>query len=215
MFLVCLFSKKFVKEQIIKGRQAYIVYPLIEESEKLHYKDLNNGYDELLLSFPRPTYQVEMLHGKMKPSDKEAKMKDFAEGKTHIEGSLSEIRVINSGFDYTDQPIVTISGGSGEGAEANVNLKLVQHRVPFLAGIALTSGTGGVDTVNDRIGFSTSHNFRENEEIQYESGTATVITGISTNSIYFARIVDASTITLHNNFSRFAIVGPTTQSSPK
>ena len=124
-----------------------------------------------------------------------------AEGKTHIEGSLSEIRVINSGFDYTDQPIVTISGGSGEGAEANVNLKLVQHRVPFLAGIALTSGTGGVDTVNDRIGFSTSHNFRANEEIQYESGTATVITGISTNSIYFARIVDASTITLHNNFN--------------
>ena len=124
-----------------------------------------------------------------------------AEGKTHIEGSLSEIRVISPGFDYTNQPIVTISGGSGEGAEAEVNLKLIQHNVPFLAGIALTNGTGGVDIDNDKIGFTTSHNFRANEEIQYESGTATVVTGISTNSTYFARIVDASTITLHNSFN--------------
>ena len=95
----------FVKEQIMKGRQAYIVYPLIEESEKLHYKDLNNGYDELLLSFPRPTYQVEMLHGKMKPSDKEAKMKDFAEGKTHI---LVSTTVIEVGINVPNASIMII-----------------------------------------------------------------------------------------------------------
>ena len=95
----------FVKEQIIKGRQAYIVYPLIEESEKLHYKDLNNGYDELLLSFPRPTYQVEMLHGKMKPSDKEAKMKDFADGKTHI---LVSTTVIEVGINVPNASIMII-----------------------------------------------------------------------------------------------------------
>ncbi|NBV57704.1 MAG: ATP-dependent DNA helicase RecG [Bacteroidetes bacterium] len=95
----------FVKEQIIKGRQAYIVYPLIEESEKLHYKDLNNGYDELLLSFPRPKYQVEMLHGKMKPNDKEAKMKDFAEGKTHI---LVSTTVIEVGINVPNASIMII-----------------------------------------------------------------------------------------------------------
>ena len=78
---------------------------------------------------------------------------------------------------------------------------MIQHNVSFLAGIALTNGTGGVDIDNDKIGFTTSHNFRANEEIQYESGTAIVVTGINTNSTYFARIVDASTITLHNSFN--------------
>jgi ATP-dependent DNA helicase RecG len=95
----------FVKEQVIKGRQAYIVYPLIEESEKLNYRDLNNGYDELLLTFPRPKYQVEILHGKMKPSDKEAKMKDFAEGKTDI---LVSTTVIEVGINVPNATIMII-----------------------------------------------------------------------------------------------------------
>ena len=96
---------EFVKEQVIKGRQAYIVYPLIEESEKLNYRDLNNGYDELLLTFPRPKFQVEMLHGKMKPSDKEAKMKDFAEGKIDI---LVSTTVIEVGINVPNATIMII-----------------------------------------------------------------------------------------------------------
>ena len=96
---------EFVKQEIIKGRQAYIVYPLIEESEKLNYKDLNNGYDELLVSFPRPTYQVEMLHGKMKPIDKEAKMKDFSDGKTHL---LVSTTVIEVGINVPNASIMII-----------------------------------------------------------------------------------------------------------
>jgi ATP-dependent DNA helicase RecG len=95
----------FVREQVIKGRQVYIVYPLIEESEKLNYRDLNNGYDELLLTFPRPKYQVEMLHGKMKPSDKEAKMRDFAEGKINI---LVSTTVIEVGINVPNATIMII-----------------------------------------------------------------------------------------------------------
>jgi ATP-dependent DNA helicase RecG len=95
----------FVKEEIARGRQAYIVYPLIEESETLHYKDLNTGYDQLLDFFPRPEYQVEMLHGKMKPSDKEAKMKDFADGKTNI---LVSTTVIEVGINVPNASIMII-----------------------------------------------------------------------------------------------------------
>ena len=95
----------FVKEEIARGRQAYIVYPLIEESETLHYKDLNTGYDQLLDFFPRPEYQVEMLHGKMKPADKEAKMKDFADGKTNI---LVSTTVIEVGINVPNASIMII-----------------------------------------------------------------------------------------------------------
>jgi ATP-dependent DNA helicase RecG len=96
---------QFMKDEIHKGRQAYVVYPLIEESETLHYKDLNNGYDELLHFFPRPEYQVEMLHGKMKPSDKEAKMRDFADGKTNI---LVSTTVIEVGINVPNASIMII-----------------------------------------------------------------------------------------------------------
>ena len=84
---------EFVKSELAKGRQAYIVYPLIEESDKLHYKDLFNGYDELLQFFPRPEYQVDMLHGKMKPADKEAVMQRFKAGICHIIVSTTVIEV--------------------------------------------------------------------------------------------------------------------------
>jgi ATP-dependent DNA helicase RecG len=95
----------FIKEEIAKGRQAYVVYPLIEESETLHYKDLNNGFDQLLAYFPRPEYQVEMLHGKMKPAEKEAKMKDFSDGKTHI---LVSTTVIEVGINVPNASIMVI-----------------------------------------------------------------------------------------------------------
>jgi ATP-dependent DNA helicase RecG len=84
---------EFLKNEIDAGRQAYIVYPLIEESEKLNYQDLYNGYDELLQYFPRPQYQVDMLHGKMKPDDKEAVMQRFKKGICKIIVSTTVIEV--------------------------------------------------------------------------------------------------------------------------
>ena len=62
---------KFLKDQINKGRQVYLVYPLINESEKLDYKDLMDGYESIVREFPRPDFQVSIVHGKMKANDKD------------------------------------------------------------------------------------------------------------------------------------------------
>ncbi|MFY0643783.1 MAG: ATP-dependent DNA helicase RecG [Bacteroidia bacterium] len=95
----------FIKEEIAKGRQAYIVYPLIEESEVLNYRDLNSGYDDLLKYFPRPDYQIAMLHGQMKSEDKEAVMQAFKEGKHEI---LVSTTVIEVGVDVPNATVMLI-----------------------------------------------------------------------------------------------------------
>jgi ATP-dependent DNA helicase RecG len=74
----------FLREQIAQGRQVYIVYPLIQESSKLDYKDLMDGYESLSRSFPTPDYQISILHGKMKSEDKTYEMERFVQGKTQI-----------------------------------------------------------------------------------------------------------------------------------
>jgi ATP-dependent DNA helicase RecG len=84
---------KFLKDQIILGRQIYIVYPLINESEKLDYKDLVDGYESMLRDFPRPEYQVGILHGKMKSLDKSLEMERFINNKTQILVSTTVIEV--------------------------------------------------------------------------------------------------------------------------
>ena len=83
----------FVKEQIKEGRQVYIVYPLIQESEKLDYKDLMDGYESISRSFPPPQYQISIVHGKMKPEDKAFEMQRFIEGKTQIMVATTVIEV--------------------------------------------------------------------------------------------------------------------------
>jgi ATP-dependent DNA helicase RecG len=84
---------KFLKDEIGKGRQIYVVYPLIEESEKLDYKDLMDGFEGISRDFPLPKYSVSMVHGKMKPAEKEAEMQRFASGKTNIMVATTVIEV--------------------------------------------------------------------------------------------------------------------------
>ncbi len=83
----------FLKEEIAKGRQVYIVYPLIEESTAMDYKDLMDGYESVVRAFPRPDYQVSIVHGKMKAADKDLEMQRFAEGKTQIMVATTVIEV--------------------------------------------------------------------------------------------------------------------------
>jgi len=83
----------FLKEQMALGRQVYIVYPLIEESEKLDYNDLMAGYESICREFPLPQYKVSIVHGKMKPKDKEYEMQLFKEGKTNIMVATTVIEV--------------------------------------------------------------------------------------------------------------------------
>ncbi|MGH2666282.1 ATP-dependent DNA helicase RecG [Flavobacterium sp.] len=84
---------KFLKDEIAKGRQIYIVYPLIQESEKMDYKDLMDGYEGISRDFPLPQYAVSIVHGKMKPAEKDAEMKRFSEGKTNIMVATTVIEV--------------------------------------------------------------------------------------------------------------------------
>jgi ATP-dependent DNA helicase RecG len=95
----------FVKEQVDAGRQVYIVFPLIEESETLDYKNLQDGFDHLLEYFERPTYQIEMMHGRMKPADKDAVMQRFKEGKTQI---LVSTTVIEVGINVPNATVMVI-----------------------------------------------------------------------------------------------------------
>lgn len=95
----------FIKKQIAEGRQIYIVYPLIKESEKMDYKDLEDGYFSLSRDFPPPKYHVGVLHGKMKTEEKDVSMKHFKEGKTHI---MVATTVIEVGVDVPNASVMVI-----------------------------------------------------------------------------------------------------------
>jgi len=84
---------KFLKEEIAKGRQVYIVYPLIQESAAMDYKDLMDGYESIARDFPMPEYQISIVHGKMKPADKEYEMQRFVKGETQIMVATTVIEV--------------------------------------------------------------------------------------------------------------------------
>lgn len=83
----------FMKEEIAKGRQVYIVYPLIKESEKLDYNNLMDGFEAISKTFPKPDYQVSIVHGQMKPADKDFEMMRFVNGETQIMVATTVIEV--------------------------------------------------------------------------------------------------------------------------
>ena len=95
----------FIRDQIKKGRQVYIVYPLIQESEKMDLKNLMDGFEYLQREFPLPEYRVSVLHGRMKTEDKEYEMKRFVEGKTQIMVSTTVIEV---GVDVPNASVMVI-----------------------------------------------------------------------------------------------------------
>lgn len=84
---------QLMKDEIAKGRQIYIVYPLIEESETLDYNNLMEGYEAISRAFPRPDYQMSIVHGKMKPENKAFEMEQFAKGNTDIMVATTVIEV--------------------------------------------------------------------------------------------------------------------------
>ena len=98
-----LFS--FMKSEIDKGRQVYIVYPLIEESEKLDLKDLMDGFESISREFPLPKYAVGIVHGKQKAADKEFEMQRFKRGETQI---LVATTVIAVGVNVPNASVMII-----------------------------------------------------------------------------------------------------------
>ena len=84
---------QFMKSEIAIGRQVYIVYPLIEESSTMDYKDLMDGFESISRDFPQPDYQVSIVHGRMKSEDKAFEMERFSSGKTQIMVATTVIEV--------------------------------------------------------------------------------------------------------------------------
>ncbi len=83
----------FMKEQIKEGRQVYVVYPLIDESEKLDFNNLMTGYDAIVREFPLPQYHVSIVHGRLKPHAKDYEMQQFVNGNTNIMVATTVIEV--------------------------------------------------------------------------------------------------------------------------
>ncbi|MBP5326523.1 MAG: ATP-dependent DNA helicase RecG [Bacteroidales bacterium] len=95
----------FIRDQISKGRQVYIVYPLIEESESLELKDLMDGYESIVREFPLPYYQTSIVHGRMDAQAKDYEMGRFKRGETQIMVSTTVIEV---GVDVPNATVMVI-----------------------------------------------------------------------------------------------------------
>lgn len=99
---------KFLKKEIGKGRQVYIVYPLIDESETLDLENLNSGYERLLVDFPPPEYQISVVHGRMNQEQKDFEMQRFVEGTTQI---MVATTVIEVGVNVPNASVMIIENG--------------------------------------------------------------------------------------------------------
>ena len=95
----------FMRRQIEAGHQIYVVYPLINESEKLDLKDLMDGYESITRAFPQPQFQVSIVHGQMKADAKDYEMERFKKGETHIMVSTTVIEV---GVDVPNASVMVI-----------------------------------------------------------------------------------------------------------
>lgn len=103
----------FIREEIQKGRQVYIVYPLIEESEKLNLNNLMDGYESIARAFPE--YQISIVHGQMKPKDKEYEMQRFLKQETQI---MVATTVIEVGVNVPNASIMIIENAERFGLSA-------------------------------------------------------------------------------------------------
>ena len=131
---------KFLRDEIALGRQIYIVYPLIQESEKMDFKDLMDGYESISRDFPLPQYSISILHGKMKPGEKDAEMKRFSEGKTNIMVATTVIEVgvnvpnasvmiIESAERFGLSQLHQLRGRVGRGAEQSYCILMTSHKL--------------------------------------------------------------------------------------
>ncbi|EIA07485.1 ATP-dependent DNA helicase RecG [Flavobacterium frigoris] len=131
---------KFIRDEIALGRQIYIVYPLIQESAKMDFKDLMDGHESISRDFPLPQYSISILHGKMKPADKDAEMKRFSEGKTNIMVATTVIEVgvnvpnasvmiIESAERFGLSQLHQLRGRVGRGADQSYCILMTSHKL--------------------------------------------------------------------------------------
>lgn len=95
----------FMRREIARGRQVYVVYPLIKESEKMDYKDLYDGFETMSREFPLPDYRLSVVHGKLSPEEKDEGMRAFRDGETQVMVATSVIEV---GVDVPNATVMVI-----------------------------------------------------------------------------------------------------------
>lgn len=130
----------FMRRQIEDGRQIYVVYPLIKESESLDYKDLEDGLESMARAFPPPQYCISVVHGRMTTKDKEISMNLFRRGQAHI---MIATTVIEVGVDVSNASVMVIEsaerfglsqlhqlrGRVGRGADQSYCILMTSHRL--------------------------------------------------------------------------------------
>jgi ATP-dependent DNA helicase RecG len=130
----------FMKQQIASGRQIFVVFPLIKESEKMDYKDLEDGYFSIKQAFPSPDFAVSIVHGRLKTEDKDFEMQRFITGKTHI---MVATTVIEVGVDIPNASVMIIEsaerfglsqlhqlrGRVGRGADQSYCILMTSHKL--------------------------------------------------------------------------------------
>ncbi|MGJ8665745.1 MAG: ATP-dependent DNA helicase RecG [Patiriisocius sp.] len=130
----------FIRDEISLGRQVYIVYPLIQESEALDYKDLMDGYESISREFQQPKYQISIVHGQMKAADKEFEMNRFIKGETQIMVATTVIEVgvnvpnasvmvIESAERFGLSQLHQLRGRVGRGAEQSYCILMTSHKL--------------------------------------------------------------------------------------
>ena len=131
---------RFIRDEIEKGRQIYVVYPLIQESEAMDYKDLMDGYESIARDFPQPKYQISIVHGQMKPADKEFEMNRFVRGETQIMVATTVIEVgvnvpnasvmiIESAERFGLSQLHQLRGRVGRGADQSFCILMTSHKL--------------------------------------------------------------------------------------
>lgn len=131
---------KFMRDQIRLGRQIYIVFPLIQESEKMDFKNLEEGFESISREFPSPEFAVSMVHGKLKPEDKEWEMQRFVRGETNIMVATTVIEVgvnvpnasvmvIESAERFGLSQLHQLRGRVGRGADQSYCILMTSHKI--------------------------------------------------------------------------------------
>jgi len=114
-----------------------------------------------------------------------------------VNGSLTEIRIIDPGFDYEETPVIKITGGNGSGARAFANMKLIDHESFFNSEI----NSAQVSIANNSIGFTTFHKFRNSERVIYNTDSQRGVGGLSTDSSYYVSVQSPTEIKLHKTLN--------------
>jgi len=146
----------FLRRQIADGRQVYVVYPLIKESETLDYKDLEDGLESMARAFPPPQYAISVVHGKMTSKDKEISMNMFRRGQTQI---MVATTVIEVGVDVPNASVMVIEsaerfglsqlhqlrGRVGRGADQSYCILMSSHKLSAEASERINTIVGTTD----------------------------------------------------------------------